>query len=436
MPDTQLELVTIPDVHLASVGRWVCSTGIWECAPDDLASIVEAQDDPGIRTPIVKLGHRDTLHGIDAPAVGLIENLHLSDDGLELYGDLVGVPKWLAEVMASAYPSRSVEVAQDYTGATGHAHRAVLTALALLGETAPAIASLDDVRALYEGQYEELVAASKAAGAHVVVVNASVSIDGVRQAFYDKLPAGSWAWIRECWSDFLVVDNDEGELYKIPWSEANGTITFGTPEEVVVEYVPAPSDAEDVGEAGMLLLSRFVMRDPRLVRASKENTVELKDLLAVVGLPETATEDEYMARLDELAPLATTPAPAPVPTPAPIVGLPDGVTAVDSEQFGELVNAARDGREARQILARQERDAFLDVAVKAGKFPPVRLAHWQAAWDADPAGTKATVDTLAAGLIPTDPNGTGYMPSVEAMSDDALWTQFESAFAGINGTEA
>lgn len=437
----EVELVTVPNVHLCSVGRWLVAQGpeldpvtghpVWNVTPEDLAAIVEAADDPGIRTAIVKLGHHDTLSQIEMPAVGRIENLHTENEGMDLYGDLVGVPKWLAQAMPSAYPDRSVEVSMNYAGSTGHTHAAVLTALALLGETTPAIESLEDVFDLYAGNYEELVAAATAAGAHAVVlltkeapvpkpILASVSMDQVRQSFYEKLPSGSWAWIREVWSDFLIVDDDEGALYRVPWAEANGEVTFGDPIQVVVEYVEAPASAPaDQG----IMLGRSAGEGPRLsVRASSnpEGGVGMtKDQLAAIGLPEDATEEAISEKLVELAARPEAPAPEDKPTPA-VTSLPEGTVAIDADALAELQANAQAGRDAHRTIAERDRDVALTAAVQAGKFPPARKDHWKALWEKDPEGTRSTIDALASGLVPVGA-GEGHADSIEDASDDAIW---------------
>ena len=48
------------------------------------------------------------------PSVGRIENLRLTNNSQTLVGDLVGVPVWLAKVMPSAYPRRSIEGFFEY----------------------------------------------------------------------------------------------------------------------------------------------------------------------------------------------------------------------------------------------------------------------------------------------------------------------------------
>jgi 2'-5' RNA ligase len=145
-------------VELARTGVWATSTGVWTAEPDDFAAAVAATACPAVRRPYLRLGHTDgrfTPAGDGEPALGWIENLRLADSGHTLVGDYVGVPEWLDQVMASAYPDRSVEGKYSWRCQLGHTHPFVLTGLALLGVTPPGVGtlrpleSLDDVAGLF-----------------------------------------------------------------------------------------------------------------------------------------------------------------------------------------------------------------------------------------------------------------------------------------------
>ena len=156
----QPALVTVPNLELLEVGEdWATSTGSFTWSLKDLQSAIASQDDPFVRTPIVKLGHVDKRFD-GQPSLGRVKNLHLSDNGQTLLGDLVGTPTWLAECMASAFPRRSIEGYFDFTTKSGNNWPFVLTGLALLGDSYPAIESLEDVQALFGGQPPILVPAS------------------------------------------------------------------------------------------------------------------------------------------------------------------------------------------------------------------------------------------------------------------------------------
>jgi hypothetical protein len=414
-------LVSIPGVELCAVGvAWPASTGDVTFTAEDLAAAVAAQDDPHLRTPVLKLGHTDPRFDGE-PAVGRVENLRLSDDGMTLLGDLTGVPAWLAKVFPSAFPSRSIEGAFNVVTAGGGKHRFILTALAVLGVQAPAIEHLADIQALYEGTDTQPVAASRIASGDPVVleggpmpgrrVAASVNMEDVRRAYYDRQPAGSWAWVREVWSDFLIVDDDSGGLFRVPWSgDTPENLKFGAPQRVRVEYVDAPET-----ESEPALLSRRPAVEPELldrsrrVRAGttdpKEGQMDRSKLLEALGLPADATDDKIWETLKAQGIILEVPPAEPTepvvePTEPVEPALPEGVVAIDQGTLDGLKVAAAAGQQAAETLRVQERDRFLGDAVKAGKFPPARLAYWQGYYDRDQAGAREFIAKLAAGSVP------------------------------------
>lgn len=138
-------------VELIHTGSWSISTGTWEATSECLASAVEAQKCPAIRPPVLKLGHRDSRFDGD-PALGWVQNLRVTNGGKTLVGDFSGMPAALDQIMANAYPDRSVEGSYNVLCAAGHHHKFVLTAVALLGVTPPGISTLKsfrDVASLY-----------------------------------------------------------------------------------------------------------------------------------------------------------------------------------------------------------------------------------------------------------------------------------------------
>ncbi len=156
-------LVRIPRVELIHTGQWPISTGVWTATTEDLHAAVAALDCPAVRRPGLKIGHSDNRftdpHGDGEPLLGYVDNMAVVEDGHTLVGDFAGMPAWLAtadeqgqSVLASAYPDRSIEGIHDFQCQIGHRHPFVLTAVALLGVTAPGVgtlASLQDIAALY-----------------------------------------------------------------------------------------------------------------------------------------------------------------------------------------------------------------------------------------------------------------------------------------------
>ena len=236
-------LATIPRVELGSVGTWnISNIDGWHPSAEDFANAVAALECPAVRRPVLKCGHLGP-HGSGDPALGLIDNLAVTDNGQTLVGDFVGVPAWLAavddqgrSVIASAYGDRSGEWEHNYVCQLGHTHPFVLHAMSLLGVERPGIGDLQSLYDLYAKAPEKMKEMPMAATAL-----ASVTVDQVRAAYYNGPAASNYnLWIREMLVDppQLIVQNDEdGSLLKVPFTVTDNEVTFGEPVKVSVEYV-------------------------------------------------------------------------------------------------------------------------------------------------------------------------------------------------------
>src|SRR4051794_37274661 len=152
-------LRTLHGIELAAVGTWKASTGETTFTYADFVDAIAALDCPGVRNPVIKLGHMepDSTGGVrwdGEPAVGWVANL--SFDGAKIYGDLTGMPAWLADadenglsVLAAAYPDRSIEIWRPFVCQIGHEHPSVITALSLLGVAAPGVGVLKSMQDVY-----------------------------------------------------------------------------------------------------------------------------------------------------------------------------------------------------------------------------------------------------------------------------------------------
>ncbi len=163
-------LVTVPDVELARLGTWACSTGVCTFAQEDFDSAIAASRDPEVFGAPVKVGHTDprfaSLDGY--PSLGWVTNVHQLGDRLR--GDLVDVPEPLAEVMSAAFKRRSIEMAWGVRTPSGNRYRAAVVGLALLGVTPPAVSGLADVLSMFHGETTFDVAARAAEGGVTSVV--------------------------------------------------------------------------------------------------------------------------------------------------------------------------------------------------------------------------------------------------------------------------
>ncbi|HEY6014335.1 MAG TPA: hypothetical protein VIU37_10015, partial [Candidatus Limnocylindrales bacterium] len=133
-PDVRapVALRTIHGIELAAVGTWKASTGETTFTAEDFVDAIAALECPGVRNPVIKLGHQepDATSGVrwdGEPAVGWVANMRFN--GVKQIGDLTGVPAWLADadenglsVLAAAYPDRSIEIYRPFECQLGHLH--------------------------------------------------------------------------------------------------------------------------------------------------------------------------------------------------------------------------------------------------------------------------------------------------------------------------
>src|SRR4029077_16360763 len=182
--------------------------------------------------------------------------LRLEQEGQLVVGDYIGVPSWLAEVLPSAYPARSIEAAVGVDTNTGHHWRLVLTDLALLGVVWPGVGTLDDIQALYSengpdnisvlSTKEEVEAMSRPARGSL---RAQVDAEDIRRQYYDQLPQENfWWWIRSMFVDpneWIVEDEDSGSLYRVPFDTKGDEVNFSDPVAVKIVYKDKPASQQD-----------------------------------------------------------------------------------------------------------------------------------------------------------------------------------------------
>jgi hypothetical protein len=249
---------TVKDVEIVQTGiEYPLSTGPATFTTEDLSDLVESQGDPAIKAPRLKLGHTADIGLMEdgQPAIGTLGNLRLEQDGHLVVGDYVGIPTWLAEVLPSAYPSRSIEAVWGVETNTGHTWRLVLTDLALLGVVWPGVGTLDDIQALYSEQgpdnvqvlttKEEVDAMARPARGKV---RAQVDAEDIRRQYYNQLASDQfWWWIRSMFVDpneLIVEDEDTGDLYRVPFESKGDTVTFSDPVAVKVVYKDKPANQQ------------------------------------------------------------------------------------------------------------------------------------------------------------------------------------------------
>lgn len=321
---------SIYNVPLVETGiEYPLSTGPHTFTESELQASVEAYlTDPAIKAPRLKLGHTSDFNegtGDAEPAFGTAENLRMSSNQQAVIGDYIGVPEWLANVMPTAYPSRSVDALGGVTTVTGKQHDMVITAVCALGVYWPGCSVLDDLPKWFgteipEGAVIENVAAS---GGDMGIfgkkkMEAAVDTAKVRRTFYQTVGRDQpYWWIRaERYGDdegmYLIVEDDAAEegdadLYKIPVSVSGDDVEFGEAAPVTVEY-PAKVAASAIA-AGMKVADPAIcIHASRAETSPEESTtqeggesqVDTKALAEKLGLPEDASEEQIEQKLDEL----------------------------------------------------------------------------------------------------------------------------------------
>lgn len=456
MAELLANLVTVPNVEILEAGEgWHLSTGDATFTPEDLAAAVAALDDPAIRCPILKLGHTDPRPGFDGqPAFGKLINLRTENEGMTLVADIAGVPKWMADAMPTSWPTRSIEGYVNYQTATGKTHPLVITGLALLAE-GPAIETLEDLP-LALGTLVAAETAPPPAGQRFAghpsnePVMASVTYEDVRRAFYDARDEikilDPYAWIRELVIDppELIVDNDDGDMWRITYSVNGSEVTFGEPEQVRVEYVAAAAAPRRDG------VTVFASREQSVAPSEQGEHMDLTVLRQSLGLPDSTPNDEVLRLASErlAQPTATTPAENPAPTPeptaevtepvaptttappaptaevitppttstapstsvqdavteveitpsAPEMQIPEGAVLVDAAQWADVQRRLQTGELAAGRLIREDRERYVNNVIAAGRMSPQNTALRQvieAAWNRNPAEADAIVENLA-----------------------------------------
>lgn len=401
-----VNLVTVPNLELMKVGEFDLSTGPFEVTPQRIQDTIKAHEAGVLRKPVVRLGHNDPRFSGD-PAVGWVDNVRASEDGATLYGDLVGVPEWLADIMPSAYPSRSIEGMYDYTAPNGETHDFVLTGLALLGATAPGIEtlqSLQDVAKLYGVDDAAVAAEIGQIGGTPVTFTVEAS------TFRDRTTA------KEPWGDTDYADpgyldendqpaepghgvkryplNDRDHV-KSAWSFINQkkNAKLYTAEQLAHIKSAIESGAK---KFGITIEASQATEEKGPVMALPEKVAE------ALGVEASADEATITAAWDTYTAAAEAAKAELVAASAPVAG----VVQLAQSQYDELLVKAEAGQraEARQIAEDRERTVM--AAIKDGRIAPASKADWITALEVDPGGhNKTALASLKPGLIPVNELG-------------------------------
>jgi hypothetical protein len=257
-------LTTVAGVQIVKTGiEYPLASGPTTFTTEDLEEAVAAQNDPAIPQPRIWLGHPDDTrwHGERAhgaasalgsgePAIGKVIDMRMQDDCI--VGDLQGVPVWLANILASAFPSRSIEGRFNVATPTGNNWRLVITGLALLGITFPGVTTLEDIAGMFTEKGPKVNVTTATPDAPVTIeaagtrqIAAQVTVEDLRRAWYEATkddPVLKYAWIRSIYLEpnELIVDADDGgSLYRQTFTVKKDKVKFGKLKQVKIKYVNA-----------------------------------------------------------------------------------------------------------------------------------------------------------------------------------------------------
>lgn len=454
VPAPEVELTTIEGIEMVSVGmEWPGLTGPATITEQNIVDAVEAANSKLVTNPRFGLGHAEDL-GDKEPAFGTYTNVRLSENGQTMLGDLAGVPVWVAKMLPTAYPSRSIEGRYNVTQGN-KTYSLVVDAVKCLGIHMPACSVLADLPT----QLAQWFGAEAPAGVKVDGVELASTVrmgevddDAVKRAFWYDFCIGErsdW-WPRSQRIDDagnirIIAESDKGDLYSVPVTVgADSAISFGEPTAVVEQYVAA--SAAPTRERVRLA---FNTRDEARANLSEEGQMDPQELRKRLGLAESASDEEVDARIAALSIAASTASkteeekPAVEEKPAAAaasLSASGDVVTLDKATYELMMSTANTVRDIQKAEAEKKRDASLSAAVGAGKIPPARKAHWASLWDKDPEGTESALSALTPGLIPVGPafgtEGTGEDDSSaydRSILTHAELAKLEAAEAARNG---
>ena len=375
------QTVDFRGVPICRAGEWNGLTGKAVVTPEDLQAVVAAYQDGEVDKARVKLGHMSSLNdqalGDGAPAFGWVQNPRLAADGRTLLGDLVDVPRRLGEVVGKAYRNVSVELRKNVRTPSGRTHPTVLSGLALLGVTAPAVKGLDDLAALYASEPIPPAPTDHCHDGAVVTISLGDALD-TTPTMPGVVPG---------------VGDSGPESPEVPGPETEGEPTMAFLDQAR-EKLGLPKDAtEDQILAGMTALSEQSSQGEQSP-GDPDTQVKAQET-DVTGDPD-ATEPELKSET--------------VDTPE--------VVQVSKTQFEEM-QARLDRLDADAKAKHQEQ--VIESALSEGRIAPAEREKWTTALSAAPEATEVLLSSLAP-RINVREQGSDVALSATTEDDDAAFT--------------
>lgn len=352
-----IQTVDFNSVPICKIGEWDGLTGKAVITRELCDSVIAAAGDNEVDQARLKIGHISSMNtalGDGAPAFGWIERPRMDEDGVTLRGDIKGVPKKLANLVGTAYKKVSVELRKGVRTPSGKQYPHVLSGLALLGASAPAVKGLDDLADLYASEAPGGGPEDECTQAETITIALGDALDNASMVTHTDIPAPSpVAWDGELDSPERPGREKEGEPTVAFLDQAREK--FGLPadasEEQILERMTALSEA------------------PAAEGDNTEGNEDTKDVEETVAeastegkaTPETVTVSK--AVLDEM-----------------------------NARIAELDAEAKARREAEAVKHREE---VIAAALSEGRIAPSEREHWVTALSAAPEANEKLITSLA-----------------------------------------
>lgn len=419
------EFVVVTALPICETGiDYPASTGPFSITRSMIQSAIEfANDDPHGLAPRIKIAHGATpinddlqslfeqyQEGRDAslPSLGTIINLAAVNDGHTLVGDWYGLPAWLAAILESAYPARSLEGGSWQNPANNKNYDFKIDAVSLLGVVGPGCTSMEDIQELFSetGPKVTVIEMSKSIkmGGKGPMPALQVNVEDIRRSFYDSFAQGDrwWWWDRELLSDpwEFIASDDNGDLWRVPFTpieNENGDTeveSWGEPVPIKIKFIPDPSretsdDGEPVAAAVMMVSAQVpeitgtllavnnkpLRIKPKQKEAKPAMAIDVPALRTRLGiseedLPDDATEEQINAALaaepdEETDETEETEGKTPESTEASANG---NVVHVDREVWNRTQQGAELAIKQQRERDRNDNDSFLETAIREGRI--------------------------------------------------------------------
>lgn len=414
------EFVTIEGLPLCETGiDYPASTGPISLTTSMFSSAVEFAQDPHGLAPRIKISHG--LNPIDAdlqslfdqynserdasePSLGTILNLRTENSGHTLVGDWYGLPRWLAEILQSAYPARSIEGGAWQNPANQKTYDFMIEACVLLGVVGPGCTSLADIQELFSASGPEITViemssstktSTKMGGKLRMPAALQVNVEDIRRDFYQDFAQGDryWWWDRELLSDpwEFICSDDNGDLWRVPFEveedEDGDTLvtSWGEPQPIKIQYTPDAKRSGDQVAATRMISSQIpgagvllAVNDAPFRRKEEKPAMgidisALRERLSISeeDLPDDATDEQINAAL------AATPdedeseetEESPDEEAAAVAASKNGDTVqVHRDVWDRTVRGAELAVTQQQERDRSDNDTFLETAIREGRI--------------------------------------------------------------------